>query len=151
MNLEEKLKFFKDKGYKYNPETGEVTSHKGKIINGKTSQGYICLGIKINNRTETILAHQFAWYMYYDEVSNTIDHIEIGFDGRSNNKISNLRNVTHQQNCFNTNAKGYTMDKYGKYISIIKINNIRIYLGYYNTTEEAHQAYLDAKLIYHKI
>ena len=33
MELKEKLDIFKNKGFTYNPETGDVISHKGYIIN----------------------------------------------------------------------------------------------------------------------
>jgi hypothetical protein len=70
---------------------------------------------------------------------------------RDDNKIDNLRAVTHQQNQHNrTTAKGYT--KHGnKFMSQIRLDNKNIYLGLYNTEQEARQAYLDAKEKYHLI
>jgi len=38
-----------------------------------------------------------------------------------------------------------------KYMASIKFNYKNIYLGLYNTEEEARQAYLDAKKVYHII
>jgi hypothetical protein len=51
---------------------------------------------------------------------------------------------------FNTNAKGYTKRK-NKWIAQIKLDYKNIYLGSYNTEEEARQAYLLAKEKYHII
>lgn len=148
MKLEERLKLFKDRGFKYDPETGIITSPKGNIIKGTTgSRGYLYLGIGIQNKSFHLLGSHFAWYMYYNEIPTVIDHID---RNTSNNKISNLRNITQQKNQFNTAAKGYYI--YGnKYRAMIGYNNKNIHLGLYNTPEEAHQAYLDAKKIYHII
>lgn len=151
MTLEEKLKIFKEKGYTYDPETGIVTSHKGKIIKNDDCHGYIQLSIKINKVSINIKAHQFAWYINYCEVPNDqIDHIN---HNRSDNKIHNLRSVTNQQNSFNkNNVKGYYFNSDRNiYQSYIKLNNKHKYIGCYKTPEEAHQAYLDAKKIYHII
>jgi hypothetical protein len=64
-----------------------------------------------------------------------------------------LRSVTHQQNNWNrVNAKGYTIIKNSnKYRAEIRLNTKKIYLGSYNTEQEARSAYLAAKEIYHKI
>ena len=69
------------------------------------------------------------------------------------NRESNLRIVTHQQNHFNQkNPKGYTWHKHAKkYMSQICMNGKMINLGYFNNAKEAHVAYLEAKKKYHKI
>jgi hypothetical protein len=61
--------------------------------------------------------------------------------------------VTHQQNNWNrVNAKGYHMVKNaGRYRAEIRLNAKKIYLGTYKTEQEARNAYLKAKEIYHKI
>jgi hypothetical protein len=47
-------------------------------------------------------------------------------------------------------VKGYTFDKSrNKYLAQIKVGEKRIYLGCFNTPEEASQAYQQAKLIYY--
>ena len=77
-----------------------------------------------------------------------VDHINgITHD----NSRSNLRIVSKQVNQHNQrSAKGYYWKKsLGKYQAQIKLNNKLIYLGLYNTEDEARTAYLDAKKIYH--
>ena len=83
---------------------------------------------------------------------NQIDHI-CGARPKDN-RIENLRILNHQQNQWNNlhYAKGYTFNKASnKYMASIKINNKKIHIGCYDTPEEAHEAYLKAKPLYHTI
>jgi len=78
------------------------------------------------------------------------DHINHNtFDNRE----SNLRIVTCQQNHFNRKKpKGYYWNKtVGKYHAQICVNGRTIYLGLFLTIKEARNAYLKAKKLYHKI
>ena len=79
--------------------------------------------------------------------NDCIDHID---NNKLNNSVENLRITTPQGNNQNTKAKGYYWDKRRKkYQASIRLNGKLIYLGYYDTEEEAHEAYLRAKPIYH--
>ena len=82
--------------------------------------------------------------------NNSIDHINGHTD---NNQITNLRNVTNQQNCWNhTKAKGYCWDKRRKkWHAQIQLNGKKLFLGYFVLEEDAKNAYLEAKKIYHII
>jgi hypothetical protein len=75
-----------------------------------------------------------------------IDHIN---RNPADNRVENLRLATKQQQMFNRNAKGYFLTRSGKYEASICVDGKSIYLGTYKNPEEAHQAYLDAKAIYH--
>jgi hypothetical protein len=79
-----------------------------------------------------------------------LDHIN-GI--RNDNRIENLRSVTRSQNQWNRlTAKGYYWDKSkNKYKAHIKFNDKRKFLGLFETEEEARNAYLAAKQIYHVI
>jgi len=89
--------------------------------------------------------HRVVWAFVHTEwPKNNIDHI----DGNPlNNRIENLRDVTQFQNLKNINKnKGKTplvgVYKSGnRYISRIRNNYDRIYLGSFSTAEEAHAAY----------
>jgi hypothetical protein len=69
------------------------------------------------------------------------------------NRRSEIRIVTSQGNNWNrANIKGYTWNKLvRKYQAQIKINDQNIYLGCFANPVDAHNAYLAAKTIYHRI
>jgi hypothetical protein len=147
MTREEKIKLAISKGYTYDENTGKIYGVKGLEITRK-KDGYITTNIKYKNKSYELKLHQLAYYIKYNKIVEQIDHID---GNRSNNKIDNLREVTHQQNAFNrTTTKGYYPGK-NNFKAHICINNKQIYLGTYNTEEEARKAYLDAKNIYHII
>lgn len=84
-----------------------------------------------------------------DDPIEKVDHINRETTG---NTADNLRVVTQQQNSFNRGAKGYCWDKRtGNWRAQICIDGRRIYLGRFDNEEDARQAYLDAKAIYHVI
>ena len=129
--------------WKYVPNTKNLNSGYNLIGVGQTD----------NNNLRLYLRHRLLAYAFLNlDIENTkivIDHID---GNKLNNNINNLRIVNHQQNCFNrTNAKGYYIMPNNKFKAIIGLNFRTIYLGIYNTEEEARQAYLQAKIIYHPI
>ena len=149
MDRLEKCKILKQKGYTYNAETGKIYGIKGNEIIRNNKQGYIQFG-NCRNWKHSVYGHHFAWYMTYGNVEfEMLDHIN---RDKSDNRISNLRMVNHQQNCFNNNYKGYTWDKTrNKWKAQIHINDKTIYLGRYDNEEDARQSYLIAKQKYHII
>ena len=101
----------------------------GKVYKNHRIIAYAFLGLDINNPKQII------------------DHID---KNRQNNNVNNLRIVSHQENLFNTNAKGYS-NRGKKFQAEICINNKKINLGTFDTEEEANQAYLKEKEKYHII
>jgi len=87
--------------------------------------------------------------------SEQIDHIN-GI--RHDNRISNLRLATNKQNCQNTkqarvnNKSGFlgVSPSGDKFISTIQKNGKQLYLGTFETKEEAHEAYLNEKRKLHE-
>ena len=77
-----------------------------------------------------------------------VDHMD---GNRHNNNLSNLRWVSNSENMQNKKTtKGYCWHKASKkWQAHIRIDNKLIHLGLYYTEEEARQAYLKAKKIYH--
>jgi hypothetical protein len=150
MTTEEKCKLAIERGYTYNPETGLVIGPRGNLITRKTSTGYVEISTKFKNKQLRLRTHQFGWYCVNKQCVEQLDHIN---GVRDDNRISNIRAVTNQQNQWNrTKAKGYSWDKNrNKWKSNIRLNNKTIFLGRYDNEEDARQAYLDAKEKYHII
>jgi len=147
----DKIKLAIENGFTYNPETGDIFNKFGKIIKNKSDQGYIRIVLYDNNKKlYQLRGHQFAYYIVYGKIVEQIDHIN-GI--RDDNRISNLRSVTNQQNQFNnTKSKGYSFDKKNnKWRAQIYLNNKKINLGLFNSEDDAREAYLTAKKQYHII
>jgi hypothetical protein len=140
----EKCELLKKKGYKYDPKTGKVYGVRGKEIK-HTDGKYLYVRMPDHSN---LAQHHFAWYMIYGNV----DFVELDHENRDkkDNRISNLRILTRSEQQHNREAKGYYFYKrIGRYMSRIQVNYQTIFLGYYDTEEEAKQAYLQAKQKYH--
>jgi hypothetical protein len=121
-----------------------------KIEIQKDCYGYNFLVIgKKQYKLHRIIAYIFL-NLDINDTKQIIDHID---NNPSNNNIENLRITTQQQNCFNKKkTKGYCWYKSrNKFLAYINKDYKHIHLGYFDTEEEARQAYLDAKQIYHII
>jgi HNH endonuclease/AP2 domain len=133
----------------YDPATGvfrwKVSGHKvrvGMVAGTKHRGGHIAIRVK----GKVYYAHRLAWlFMTGQWPKDQIDHI----DGNpANNRFDNLREATHAQNCANRRhrgpgLKGAVFDKStGKWHSRIRHQGKKKYLGYFNTAEEAHAAYV---------
>jgi hypothetical protein len=117
------------------------------IVKGSNVKGYLTIKIdKKMYRMHRVLAHAFKILDLHSEL--LIDHID---RNRSNNCIENLRPVTTQQNGFNQGAKGYCWNQHKKWKAYITLDGIQNYLGCFDTKEEAHTAYLEAKKKYHPL
>lgn len=88
-------------------------------------------------------AHRVVFYLTYGYWPLFIDHID---GNRTNNAVSNLREVTKQHNAHNRVCKGYTYCRLTKkYHAQITVNNVCYSLGRFTTKEEARCVYLNAK------
>jgi len=145
------------KNFIYDPETGVFTRIRasGGAKIGDTprpgSEGYV----RIRLCSKTYAAHRLAWLWVYGELpAGEIDHIN-GI--KSDNRISNLRDVSHDINTANlvapqsNNTSGYLgVTRYKKkWRAQISVNGKMRYVGLFATAEEAHQAYLAAKASHH--
>ena len=104
---------------------------KNKMYQYHRIVGYAYLGLDINNPKEMI---------------DHINHIT------NDNRVENLRISDNQKNQFNRDVKGYYFRKdVNKWYAKISVNGKDKHLGGFKTEEEAQQAYLNSKLIYHII
>jgi hypothetical protein len=144
----------------YDPETGIFTWAKsrkgctqGKTVGTLKDNGYLHIGID----GKKYLLHRLAWlYVHGEFPSNDVDHI----DGcRTNNKINNLRSVSRSMNLENMRfAKSHNKStgilgvyKHNdKFTSRICVRGKDVYLGVFDTSDEAKSAYLDAKRSFHQ-
>jgi len=93
--------------------------------------------------------HNPEWDIHNSSTNNSIDHID---RNPLNNNIENLRVVSHQENLWNRDCKGYSFRKAnGKYRAQIQVDGKKKHLGYFKTEQEAIAAYLQAKAIHHQI
>lgn len=97
--------------------------------------------------------HDFV--MGNKERGDIIDHIN---GDKLDNRTANLRIVTKQQNNMNreankvrkdTHYKGVILHSSGRWTARIGIDRKKMHLGYFDTPEEAAQAYNEAALKYH--
>jgi hypothetical protein len=140
----------------YDPDTGELRwlQKRGKIRAGTVAgtinkYGYVALGVF----KMPCLAHRLAWLLTYDEwPEGHIDHIN---GVRHDNRIANLRVATQLVNTQNRHAanKGTRSGLIGaswktkiqRWVAQIRHGGKLHHLGYFESAESAHAAYIDAK------
>lgn len=138
----------------YDPETGNLinrisrnyNAQKNTIAGTLNAEGYRVIHI----RKRIYFAHVLVWvYITGTYPPNELDHKN---RNRSDNRIENLRKATRSQNKANTNFPKPTKSGFvgvvlngRKWAAKIKVDQKRIYLGTFDTPEEAHFVYLNAR------
>lgn len=139
--------------FRFKKTTGELVFRKnargvkaGKVAGHKSRLGYVQIGFQ----KSLWLAHQLIWLMEYNEVQPEIDHKNLN---PSDNRLCNLRAVTHAQNNWNqkersNNSSGHRgVSKSGKkwraYITVNKSG--QIHLGRFSKMKDAINARLEAE------
>lgn len=117
---------YRDGSLYYNGE------RKGTI--GKNGYEYVYI-----NRVR-LYTHRIVFYLHHGYWPKVIDHID---RNKTNNKLENLRDVSQSKNNRNRdNIKGYTWDKeHNKWRAQASKDNKQIYLGLFETEEQAVNAY----------
>ena len=144
----------------YDPETGlfirmvRAGPRGGDLGSVVASQRDNCgyLVIKILGRYYA--AHRLAWLSVFGEwPKEEIDHVN---GDRADNRIANLRGATRSQNNRNTRLrkdnkiglKGMSARPNGRYQARIRIDKKTIWLGTFDTPEEANAVYASAAIHY---
>jgi hypothetical protein len=138
----------------YDPDTGVLLrlvttsprSMAGMVAGSKRRDGYRKLLV---DRVE-YFAHRVAWLLHHGEWPDEVDHIN---GDPSDNRMINLRSVTHAQNTRNSRqrpigASGYRgvrlHRRSGLWRAVIGTGGQYLSLGYFKDPEEAHKAYCSA-------
>ena len=137
---------------------GEETKDEtwNQVTFSPNTKGYLKCGITMDGKLNYFKKHRLVYYAYNQDwdifdgsQDNTIDHRNGNI---TDNRIENLKNVTAQENAFNTNARGYSWCKrQKKWVASIMVSGFHNHLGYFETEEEAATAYKKAKEELHVI
>ena len=98
--------------------------------------------------------HRLAWLLTYGRFPEEhLDHIN---QDKTDNRIQNLRECTHAENC--QNREIYQTNKWGfagiaiarnKYKAVIQVGSVKKSIGVWDTPEQAHAVYLAVKEALH--
>mgnify|MGYP003662158360 CR=1 FL=1 len=122
----------------------------GKKAGSKCKNGYE--HIQINYKY--IYNHRAIFLYHHGYLPKILDHIN-GI--RDDNRIENLREVTSFQNAWNmktklgsSGVKGVTWDKaHKKWLAQLRAKNKKIYIGRFESLEDAEQAYKNHLQLHH--
>lgn len=146
----------------YDPETGVFKRiqnrsgpfNKAGTVAGSSDKAGRC---RLMVDGKNYWAHRLAWlYMNGEWPKGHIDHIDCN---PGNNAFKNLRDASRSINARNQRRahKGTPSGllgvsrNHGGWVAKISANGVKTYIGTYRTKEEAHAAYMAAKLIIHGI
>ena len=135
---------------RYDEELGTLTwkMNRGGNIKEGTVAGCVNTAGYVQVYIDNVpyYAHRVIYALATSQKSiKFIDHID---GDRRNNRLSNLREVSSAINAQNNKARGTNLSRDG-WCSSIATNYQQKHLGYFDTEEEAHFAYLTAKKLYH--
>lgn len=121
-------------------------SRKGDpAITAEDKDGYYTSKFKAKN----VKAHRVVFFLVHGYWPTQVDHIN---GNVKDNNPENLREITSLENNHNRyrKCKGYRWHKgMKKYHVRINLNYVSYDIGYFDTEQEARDAYLQAKKMYH--
>ena len=156
--MKKRIKFDFDKLHQlfnYDAETGILSYKNGEHVGRKSSLGYL----KFRLDGHEVHVHRVAFMMCNGYCPEIIDHINAN---KLDNKILNLRQASHNENCQNVREPKKSNKTSGllgvswhkgmkKFRATITKDAKPIHLGYFNNPYDAHNCYLNAKRQMHKL
>lgn len=130
------LEELKDR-FEYDPDSG-LFYKKGKPVGCCRNGGYILLSW---GRKRSLYAHRVAWFLMtgVDPMDLFIDHKN---GDKKDNKFTNLRACTHQQNSWNARGESRGYQKTGdRYYVRLRHGYKVLRGGVFDSAEEAQAAY----------
>lgn len=120
-----------------------------KQTTNKTT-GYNYIQLRCDSIAKKYDVHRIIASVYLDfDIDDSKIHIDHIDRNLSNNHINNLQLSNPSANAPNTNYRGYYWDKNAqKFKAQIILNNEAIPLGLFDSEDDAHNAYLEAKKPY---
>ena len=145
--------------WRYDPDVGNfywLISPRYRVNPGDkagcVSQGYY----NLSYACDSYRAHRVAWLMMIGEwPQDQIDHINLN---KLDNRWVNLRQATNAENCRNQplksnnklGVKGVHRNKRGEYVAQLIVNGKHVLCSYFETLEDAQDAYVQACVFHHK-
>lgn len=133
-----------------NRNNSKFTLKEKILIGGIDSKGYKNVGLNFNSFKKVINIHKLVAMAFLNHIPDgthkiVVDHIN---DNKLDNRVENLQLITNRENCSksrkntSSNYTGVSWHKrYNKLASNICINDKKVYLGRFNTEEEANEVY----------
>jgi hypothetical protein len=135
--------------FDYDPLGGHLIwrrkKRRGQIAGCLTNQGYISVVLRVGGVRHQLLVHRAIWAIVTGEWPGPIvDHRNgIGSD----NRWANLRQANYSESAHNTALSEFagTTAIGRKWQARICVNRQYVYLGLFDSREQAHAAYLEAR------
>jgi AP2 domain/HNH endonuclease len=131
------------------------TRFAGGFAGTPHSDGHLSVAVTIDGRRRILKVHRVVWALGNGRwPEHEVGHRE-GFE--AGNGIGNLREATHAENQQNSKTHrnntsaypGVSRQRQGKWQAEITADGRKVYLGRFDTPEEAFMAYCEAKAKYH--
>jgi hypothetical protein len=125
----------------------------GNSVGHLNGAGRVQVTITMAGKTKQFYMHRLVFLLHHGYLPKIVDHID---RNPQNNRIENLRAATPSESSCNrveaVGKSGYTgVDLFskGRWRAKIRYQNKHIHIGYFDTPEEAHAAYLQTRLELH--
>ena len=144
--------------FSYHPDGYLIRNRRGIVVESKLTGGRRYARVSVKSKPYAVHRVIFLWHHGY--LPKVIDHID---NDQLNNRIENLREVTHQQNALNkkrdfNSASPYKGVKpasrarkngFVPWEVSVSVNRRQVYFGTFDNIEVANQVAIAARNKYH--